>query len=210
MKKAIVAFVALAAIGCQELPQNKHYSLGPTLYQADPSVRVNDQRPADSRNFKGGEKAGFFSQPQPVYWYSDDQFDPPRITMLERKLSQKLGTRVAAKPIVVNKFEIVNFFPTTANNAQKSQVGAAMGFGLVGAVLGEVMVGDAADVDHVACKIQGTVDGKPFDALVRQNYKLEGWNRNVGDDPGVSKAVEAVVEQCTEVAVQKVTENCGC
>lgn len=153
-----------------------------------PTVSLIDER--SPKDLKGGLPILF----DPTYSIPDKRFTPPLLPVLAAALTEKLGSRVADRSIVIQKLQAQNYFRKTYENNRTTSLMASAG--LIAAAASALAIDEKQSIDAVRFTVRGTVDGKPFAVDLAAPYEVgKTGGGMVYNGPNATAATVAIVQQ---------------
>lgn len=158
-----------------------------------PLIVIDDQRPAAAREVHTGGGLGRCER-----WYGDDTYVPPKIEYLRQLLNARAPPDAPIN-LRLQRFDTVEFCDNTARRA-----GAAAAMGASGA-LGHPVYTPAQGIpggDSVLIRLQGEINGVPFDLSRRFDYEDLPYNAlsempasNPAYRPRMTKAMNEIADE---------------
>ena len=181
--------VSFIVSGCYR--QSQHYVIATPLSDAPLSFQLLDQRPASDKD------ASVEIYPA-KHHLGDDQTSPDRMSLLRGKIQERLGSRLAAKTVVIDRFAITNKYKGDTDQGT-ADIHQALLSPLV-----TYFLKDEIASDEIICEIHGSVGGQAFGVVLQQPYPIRAS----------PETVETTIGQTTlraiDTAISDLEKHCGC
>lgn len=180
--RSYIAGLTLAATfsGCGNIPSVRLYDQPVDKHL---SFRLIDARPE-------GRRFPWIMEDKLLYFYGDDDTTPPKMQLLGYLIEHQLGRKLTGKTIEIRRFEIANFYGKQENQ--------------------RYLIPLYEDVNRLSCEIEGTVDGKPFEASQRALYGAGPDSLlSVHVNPQVQDAMREVVFGTIQQAIKEIRTIIG-
>ncbi len=190
MKLIIPVVLAALLLGCTA-------SLGPVAKIDDKDVSVRDQRQdAEKKSFRPGMTS-------PVILLGDENFDVSPMLYLQEALQRHKPPAAGSLEMVVKKFRLIDYFPKRQTSAQQAALAGVMtSMGYSGSYVSAVPRGE----DSIVCILEGSVNGRTFQASVSTPYKLSSAAAAVRSDANWIAAARKSIDQCVGSAVSQTVQ----
>lgn len=178
--------------------------LGPTGPAEEIGFTIKDDRPKESKEYVANP-----CDVSPVTRLGDENFSPPRLDVLARRLKERLGERLDDREITIHRFD------TIVLRTKTCQLQGTPMF-VIGSVLGSVAPGldvglaAAADImignrDSVICRIDGTINGDDF--VAKSVVEIEESMTDKSGVGGRHAEIAAAVSQVVDAAAQEIDKQ---
>lgn len=179
----IIPLCVLVLTSCSAPLFKPHWTLNEPRHNNIDAIMVIDERTEEARAWK----MNIFTWRDKI---GDESFDPPLLTIFEKRINQKLGAQLAGSIVRISSLEVRRYTPS----AYFAGLTVATGGGILIPATAPALIGKEKMGNWLICHIEGTIDGKPFD-VTHKERGMDGASGKQFSDKIMSGAITNTINK---------------